>query len=449
MAFSAPTGYTGAVAELSGLSSLSPITAPVVERFTASGFRIFLVGGVVRDLALAGSDSFDPTANDIDLTTDALPADIKRLVSPVAEAVWAQGERFGTIGARIGGHAMEITTHRAEAYDPDSRKPIVTYGRDLHQDLSRRDFTINAAAIELPGGELHDPHHGLEDLEAKVLRTPLSPEVSFTDDPLRMMRAARFIARFALVPAPELTAATVEYAERLDIVSAERVAEELERLLAVTSPGPGLTFLSETGLLSHIVDGLDSPEQRSLAVALAAADADVTVEVDVRRAGLLWPVRDEAKTLLSNLRYSKADMSRTQKLLRGVARGTAGDIDHATVRRIAASVGPEGLTAVSQLAGLVAANDPAVTDAAADSLIELITELSDAGDLTDLGSPLTAAQIMNLLDLAPGPDVGKAQRFLGEYRLQHGPVSVDQAAEALRSWWKHGGNNDEPGTRNG
>ena len=174
---------------------------PLAERFAQAGHRLYLVGGIVRDLWL---DRALDASSDIDLTTDASPATTKSLVTELAEAVWTQGERFGTIGILLAGRAIEITTHRAESYTPESRKPVVSFGDDITVDLSRRDFTVNAMAIEVPGAVLVDPWSGIEDLRAGWLRTPLAPEVSFTDDPLRMMRAARFAAKYGLEPGVEL-----------------------------------------------------------------------------------------------------------------------------------------------------------------------------------------------------------------------------------------------------
>ena len=195
--------------------------APLASAFAAAGHRLYVVGGTVRDLLL-GDASFT-TADDIDLTTSARPDEIKACLNGVAEAVWTQGERFGTIGARIGDRVYEITTFRAESYTDDSRKPHVVYADDVETDLARRDFTVNAMALEVTSTApvLVDPHDGAIDLATKVLRTPLSPEESFSDDPLRMLRAARFITRLDLVPTDDLVAAVRDMAPRLAIVSAE------------------------------------------------------------------------------------------------------------------------------------------------------------------------------------------------------------------------------------
>ncbi|MBW3574066.1 MAG: CCA tRNA nucleotidyltransferase, partial [Actinobacteria bacterium] len=201
--------------------------APLAERFTARGHRVYLVGGTVRDLML-GRPLDDA---DFDLTTDARPDDIEAVVASWADAVWLQGKRFGTIGARKDGRDFEITTHRAEAYRPDSRNPEVRFADDIEVDLSRRDFTVNALALALADTDdpqLVDPFGGAGDLASGRLRTPLSPEESFSDDPLRMLRAARFVAGYGLAPDAELIDAVRRLHERLEIVSAERIRNELD-----------------------------------------------------------------------------------------------------------------------------------------------------------------------------------------------------------------------------
>ena len=227
---------------------------PLADLFASSGARLYLVGGVVRDLFVTGTAPGDGAASrigeDIDLTTDAEPARIKAIIAPLADAVWTQGERFGTIGCKVGDRTFEITTHRAEAYTTESRKPQVLYTTDLEVDLSRRDFTVNAMALDVTADapELIDPFGGLADLVAGVLRTPLDPEVSFSDDPLRMLRAARFVAGYDLAPTDDLIAAVRRGVERLGIVSAERVRDELCKLVVLPDPSAGLWFVHDTGL---------------------------------------------------------------------------------------------------------------------------------------------------------------------------------------------------------
>ncbi len=420
---------------------MAAVVDPVATVFVASGYRIYLVGGAVRDLVVTADAPPTRGASDIDLTTDASPAEIKRLVSPLAHALWAQGERFGTIGAMVGDESLEITTHRAEMYDPDSRKPIVTFGTELVEDLSRRDFTINAMAIELPGREMHDPYHGLADLAAGVLRTPLSPEVSFADDPLRVMRAARFTARFGLLPSDDLVSAATRLSDRLAIVSVERVADELERLLAVADPAAGLAFLATTGALGRIVGPYRTagPDRVDPALALAASPGDV----GVRRAGLLWPVRSQAPAILAGLRYSRAEQRRTLSLLTAAEQGLSPGLDQVGVRRIAAAVGVDELGPVSTLAGNVAVHDPSVDDDSGRRLVRLVDEVRRNEDLSDLGGPFSGAEIIDILGLEPGPAVGLAKDFLAEHRLRTGPMTPIEARQALLTWWRDRGDGDD------
>ncbi|MFM7068070.1 MAG: CCA tRNA nucleotidyltransferase, partial [Actinomycetes bacterium] len=218
------------------------LARPLATRFEASGHRLYLVGGIVRDMFADPSKVSGMTQDDVDLTTDASPEQILAAVQPVADAVWTQGIRFGTVGCSIEGHRFEITTHRAELYDAATRKPDVEFSVRIEDDLSRRDFTVNAMALEVTSSEpqLIDPFAGLADLAAQRLRTPSEPAVSFSDDPLRMMRAARFIARFGLTPDPDLVTAVESMAGRLEIVSAERIRDELCKLLVVPDPSAGL-----------------------------------------------------------------------------------------------------------------------------------------------------------------------------------------------------------------
>jgi poly(A) polymerase len=228
-------------------------TAELAERFRAADRTLYLVGGSVRDALFPAGAAADP---DFDLTTDARPDVIERLVRGWADDVWTQGARFGTIGCRRGGQIFEITTHRAEVYVPDSRKPEVTFGDDIEQDLSRRDFTVNALALRLPEMELVDPFDGLGDLAAGRLRTPLDPEVSFADDPLRMLRAARFMARFSLKPDPALESAVEAMHERLSIVSRERIRDELDKIVVLDVPSEALWFVVRTGLAADFLPEL-------------------------------------------------------------------------------------------------------------------------------------------------------------------------------------------------
>lgn len=419
-----------------GLPALTAVVEPMAERFQAAGFRLFLVGGVVRDLVVAAELDDAGVPSDIDLTTDAHPADIKRLVGPVADALWTQGERFGTIGASLDGRVIEITTHRAESYDPESRNPVVSFGDDIADDLSRRDFTINAIAIELPQGELLDPHQGIGDLQRRVLQTPLSPEISFNDDPLRMLRAARFIPRFALTPAEGLVAAASELAPRLDIVSVERIADELDRLLVVPRPEDGLAFLRDVGLLGRVVPaigGLPAADQ-DLAVSLAGAGAGAENPV-VRRAGLLWPVRAQAEAELRRLRHSRATTRDTMAVLTGAEAASEDEPGPPLLRRLVAR---SGIGLVGSMAALLT-NLASVGEIDHDRAAEFgaaFERLRHTEDLDDLGGPLTGAEVMELLGLEPGPEVGRALGHLRRLRLDQGPIGADEARRELLRWWR-------------
>ena len=226
---------------------------PLAARFSAAGHRMFLVGGTVRDLLLDRS-----ITGDYDATTDARPDQIKKLLSGWADAIWTQGERFGTIGAKKGDRTYEITTHRGETYTRDSRKPDVEFADAIDADLSRRDFTVNAMALEVTTDQptLVDPFNGAGDLLTKRLRTPLAPEISFNDDPLRMLRAARFIAGYQLVAVPELVRAVKDLHARLEIVSAERIRDEFDKLMTLDHPASGLWFLVDTGLADEFIPEL-------------------------------------------------------------------------------------------------------------------------------------------------------------------------------------------------
>ena len=225
---------------MDNLPKLIQETEHLTNQFLAANKSLYLVGGIVRDLCLKSEITSEA---DLDLTTDALPEEIKQIVAPIATNLWLPGEKFGTIGIHHNNRTYEITTHRSESYDSNSRKPEVAYSIDINEDLSRRDFTINAMAISLPEGTLIDPFNGQKDLREGLLRTPLTPEESFSDDPLRMLRAARFTAAYNLTPDPELVDAIHALIGRFNIVSAERIIGELDKLLLAHNPQRGLDLL--------------------------------------------------------------------------------------------------------------------------------------------------------------------------------------------------------------
>ena len=397
--------------------------SPVADRFLANGFRFYLVGGVVRD-RLLGVDR----TPDLDLTTDAPPERIRELVDGVADTVWLQGERFGTVGIRLGDLTMEITTHRAEAYMGDSRKPVVRFSTDLHEDLVRRDFTVNAMAVEVAERTLHDPYDGRADLGRGILKTPLPPEESFSDDPLRMLRAARFVARYGLVPAEGLVGAAQSLVGRMAIVSAERIRDELFRLLEVEDPSTGVHLLEEIGLLDGLlpeVAALDAGvRNRALEVVATATDDPVLrLAVLARSAGGM-------ASRLVDLRLSGTDIRRIAVLVDGadqiVEGSTDGSWSDEEVRRLAVAVGPS-LDPVLDFVDLVGVETG--------DLVAVVERLGLVGELDDLGPALDGDAIMVLLDLPAGPEVGEALSWLVDLRLREGRVAPDEAATRLADWW--------------
>ena len=423
------------------LVAIADSMADLVDAFEGAGHHLYLVGGAVRDLLAdhgasghggsgrGGSGRGGVNATDLDFTTAALPAEITRLVEPFASAVWTQGERFGTIGAKVGDVLVEITTHRAETYDERSRKPTVMFGRSIEDDLARRDFTINAIAVSLPGRVLVDPHGGRADLAAGVLRTPLAPEVSFTDDPLRMLRAARFLARFRLRPSPEVLVAARAGADRLAIVSAERVQAELEKQLAVDDPGPGFEFLDKTGLLDQVLPEFAAltPDARAEALAVAAADAGVLV----RRAGLLVPIGSSAGGALRRLRYSRSAAKDTARLVDAVPSTLTPTVSDGTVRTVLDRI---GLDLANDLIALSDAIRSHRALSGSNPFGLTMNRLAEREDLTDLEPPVRGGELIARLGLEPGPVVGEAVAFLKTRRLEDGPMTESQALASVRAW---------------
>ncbi len=404
---------------------LCAAVSSVADRFLANRFQLYLVGGVVRD-RLLGVDR----TPDLDLTTDAPPERIRELVDGVADTVWLQGERFGTVGIRLGDLTMEITTHRSEAYMGDSRKPVVRFSTDLYEDLARRDFTVNAMAVEVAERSLHDPHDGRGDLGRGILRTPLSPEESFSDDPLRMLRAARFVARYGLVPAEGLVGAARSLVGRMAIVSAERIRDEFFRLLEVEDPSPGVHLLAEIGLLDGLlpeVAALDVGERnRALEVVATATDDPV-----LRLAVLAQSVGGMASRLV-DLRLSGTDVRRIAVLVDGadqiVEGSTDGSWSDEEVRRLAVAVGPS-LDPVLDFVDLVGVETG--------DLVAVVERLGSVGEFDDLGPALDGDAVMVLLDLSAGPEVGEALSWLVDLRLREGRVAPDEAAARLVDWWSN------------
>jgi poly(A) polymerase len=447
------------------LAAGSPLQ-DLAGRFTAAGRRLYLVGGSVRD-ALLGL-----TGSDLDLTTDARPDEIERLVDGWAEHVWLQGKAFGTIGCSRGELQLEITTFRAEVYRPESRKPDVVFADDLDTDLSRRDFTVNAMALLLGGDDpaLIDPFNGLEDLLVhRRLRTPLDPEISFVDDPLRMLRAARFIAALGLEPEPVLTAAVTELKGRLEIVSAERIADELSKLLVVPDPSPGLWFLVDTGLAGEFLPELPAlaleqdpvHHHKDVLAHTIAVVAKTRPELVVRLAALLHDVGKPrtrafgpdgvsfhlhdvvgarmAAERLRELRFPNHVIEAVTELVALHLRFHTykmGWTDRA-VRRYVRDAGP----CLDQLNELVRCDCTTRNQAKAkalarrmDDLERRIEELRAQEEIDSIRPPLDGNQVMAILGVPPGRVVGEALSMLLEARLDEGPISEEDATRRLLDW---------------
>lgn len=442
-------------------------TAPLAERFTGAGKRLYLVGGVVRDLLLGRELGAD---RDIDLTTDARPEETKALVAGWADAVWSQGERFGTIGCRKDGWTFEITTHRAEAYVPDSRKPVVEFSGAIEADLSRRDFTVNAMALSLPDPELIDPFDGAADLAAGRLRTPLAPEESFADDPLRMLRAARFLAGYGLTPVDELVAAVEAMHHRLSIVSAERIRDELDKLLVVPDPTAGLWFLVDSGLIGEFLPEITAMRleqdpihrHKDVLTHTLAVVAKTSPDRIVRLAALFHDVgkprtRDigpegvsfhhhevvgarMTRDRMRALKYSNEDVEVVSRLVYLHLRFHTyrmGWTDSA-VRRFVRDAGP----LLGELIELTRCDCTTRNERKArtlarrmDELEERIAEVQAREELAQIRPDLDGNQVMAHLGLGPGRDVGQALEFLLELRLEEGPLGEEEATRRLDAWW--------------
>lgn len=406
---------------------------PLTERFTERGHRLFFVGGVVRDHLLGRARH----ENDLDATTDARPAEIKALIAGLADAVWTQGERFGTIGCRVDGQVYEITTHRAESYEAGSRKPEVVFGDRIEDDLARRDFTVNAMAVDLQDRRLVDPHDGRADLEAGRLRTPLDPEISFSEDPLRMLRAARFHAGHDLEPVPALVSAMRALRDRIDIVSVERVRDEIEKLLLLADPAPGLRLLADTGLLGRALPPLAGMTSEA-AVDRGRAVASVAEDPAGRWAALFAPVGVRPADLAA-LRFSGAlarDVVWFATAVDWVVDPGHRSADASRVRRDAALT-PADRSLDEWLAwvhGLRRAADRPVDDL--DEYRAVLAGLrADEPDLEDPAPLLDGDQVGEVLGIDPGREIGVAMRWLRDLRFDEGPMSADEATDRLRRWW--------------
>ena len=462
---------------------LSDILPPVIfelgQRFVDSGFELSLVGGPVRDLFLGR------VSPDLDFTTSASPDETLAVVAGWADATWEVGRDFGTIALRKGEHTIEVTTYRADAYDPSSRKPIVAFGRRLEDDLYRRDFTMNAMALRLPSLELVDPYNGAADLAEGEVRTPGAPTMSFSDDPLRMMRAARFASQLGIGVADEVRAAMKEMAERIKIISAERVRDELVKLINGVDPRAGIDLLVDTGLADIVLPEVSALRleldehhrhkdvyQHSLTVLEQAMELESDAEGPVpgpdfvlRFAALMHDIGKPAtrkfepngavsfrhhdvvgakqvKTRMRALRFDNDTTKAVARLvelhMRFYGYGDAGWSDSA-VRRYVHDAG-DLLQRLHRLTRSdVTTRNRKKADRLAfayDDLEARIAEISGKEEMAAVRPDLNGQQIMEILGIKPGPVVGRAYNYLLERRLDNGPIEEEEAIASLLQWWE-------------
>ena len=484
-----------ALQRLGELAATPPISK-LAQAFTAAGFELSLVGGPVRDAFIGRAVS------DLDFTTDATPDQILAIVAPIADTHWDIGRAFGTIGAKIAGETVEITTYRTDAYDGETRKPVVEFGDTLEGDLVRRDFTVNAMALRVPELKLVDPSGGLEDLLAGRLTTPGAPEVSFGDDPLRMLRGARFTSQLGFTIAAPTAAAMVELAPRIEIVSVERIADELSKLLLTDDPVPGIRVLVDSGLAALVLPEVPALQlevdehahhkdvyEHSLTVLRQAIDLEKSrghsPDLILRLASLLHDIgkpstrRIEgggvvtfhhhdvvgsklAAKRLRHLRFDKETITSVARLIElhlrffGYSEGAWTD---SAVRRYVRDAGPllerlHILTRADVTTRNVRKSDR--LSFAYDDLEVRIAEIAEAEGIAAVRPDLDGEQIMALLGLSPSREVGEAYKFLLELRLDEGPLGEEEAERRLREWWRGGARGDratpaprEPATEDG
>jgi poly(A) polymerase len=440
------------------------------ERFSGAGFQIYLVGGSVRDLMLG---RFGPDS-DLDFATDATPTETVRVIRGWADRHYLVGARFGTVGARKDGRRLEITTFREEVYREEHLKPIVTFSKEIETDLSRRDFTINAMAVSLPDGAFVDPFGGVRHLASKTLDTPLDPQVAFSDDPLRMLRAARFVSQLDAAPADRVLEAIREMRERLRIVSAERIAGELDRLLLGEHPGKGLAVMVEAGLadvfipelpalaleqdpvhkhkdvLKHTYAVVERCEpDRVLRLAALLHDVGKPATRQITPEGVQFHHHElvgarMARERLQALRYPAHVTDDACRLIELHLRfhGYGDGWTDAAVRRYVRDAGPL-LDRLNQLtrADVTTRNPERAKrfQALQDDLEERIARLAEEENLQALRPALDGDEIMEHLDLAPGPLVGEAWRYLMEVRLDRGLIERAEAERLLDEWAREKG----------
>jgi poly(A) polymerase len=458
------------------LVPIPPAAARLAERFAAAGHQLYLVGGPVRD-ALMGRP-----VNDLDFTTDATPEQVQQLLAGLASAVWTTGIEYGTIGAQIAGQPCEITTFRADRYDRVSRNPVVAFGTSIEDDLRRRDFSMNAMAVSVHDRSFVDPYGGLADLARGILATPATPAESFGDDPLRMLRAARFVAQLGVNPSDEVFTAMVELAPEIGRITAERVQAELSKLLAGEYPRGGLELLVDSGLADVVLPELpalrmaaDEHGQHKDVYAHTLQVLDQAIELEradpegaqpdlvLRWAALLHDIgKPETRRFagtqvtfhhhevvgarltrarLKALRFPKDQIEDIARLVflhlrfYGYGRGEWTD---SAVRRYVTDAGP----LLPRLHKLVRSDTTTrnkrramILSATYDDLEERIARLAEQEELAAIRPDLDGTEIMAILGIPPGPLVGRAYQHLLALRMEHGPLGHDRAVAELTSWY--------------
>ena len=459
------------------LSKQAPAATDLAKQFKAAGFKLALVGGPVRDAILGR------LGNDLDFTTDALPKQSEKILEKWADSVWDIGAAFGTVAGKKGEITVEITTYRSESYDPSSRKPDVEFGKSIEADLARRDFTINAMALELTTEQptFIDLFNGVTDLQNKLIKTPGKPEDSFTDDPLRMMRAARFMSQLNFAVDPAIITAIKNMSSRLEIISAERIRDEFTKIILSSAPRIGITLLVETGLADYFLPEVPKLKleidehhhhkdvyEHSLTVLEQAIGLEQRLggpNLTLRLAALLHDIgKPKTKQLIPGggvsfhhhevvgARMCKERLKKLRfdnHLINDVAKLTflhlrfhgygSGEWTDSAVRRYVRDAG-ELLTHLHLLtrADCTTRNKKKAEGLAKtyDQLEKRIEDLMAQEELNKIRPDLTGDEIMQILGIKPSPIVGKAYEFLLELRLEHGPQGAEKAKEELLKWWK-------------
>jgi poly(A) polymerase len=468
----------GAAGELAirSLIERAPLASSLALAFKAQGFTLALVGGPVRDAILGR------LGNDLDFTTNAHPLETKKILQSWADNVWDTGIAFGTVAGKRGDTTVEVTTYRTEQYDSESRKPEVEYGDSIHGDLSRRDFTVNSMALELTGEkpEFIDPFNGLQDLAAKILRTPVRPGDSFNDDPLRMMRAARFASQLEFEIAPDVLTSMADLAHRISIISAERVRDEFTKIMMSANPRIGITILVDTGLADIVLPEIpklrlevDEHHHHKDVYEHSITVLEQAIELEERLGGPNLVIRIAAllhdigkpktrafiegggvsfhhhevvgarlvKKRLQALRFDNDTIEAVELLtmlhLRFHGYGE-GEWTDSAVRRYVRDAGDF----VTHLHVLTRADcttrnktKAARLSATYDSLEARIALLMEQEELSKIRPDLDGEQVMQILKLKPSREVGQAMDFLMELRLEQGPIGQEAATQALLTWW--------------